>query len=154
MTGVECNILTGSVTISQNSVTCNGQTNGQVTDFVAIVGTTTDNKVSIADSQVQIELRGANIESQTPFVATNSNVSLLFTGVNQISATTNSSGIGCSQFSNLSFSGLDEGLLSVSGWKWGTGIGPSEGESCGSLWFFNGTSKVAGGEEEGSGIGC
>jgi hypothetical protein len=121
---------------------------------VRYFGSTANYSFFATDSRIEVELTAVSIRSQTPFTINSSTVSISFAGPNSISATLSGSpGIGCGEFSNVTFAGLEDGSLSAIGAVDGNGIGPEQNTSCGLLLFGNGTVDARSGSSGGAGTG-
>jgi hypothetical protein len=146
MSAANCNISRGNVTVSGGSLlSCDGASVPTPVTVVRIFGSATSNSILIEGSRVQLELQSLSIRSETGLTVSASTVSIIFTGINALSATAErAAAIGCLKSSNLSFIGLN-GSLNANGAMWGDGIGPGQNEACESLVFVNGTFGVRAG---------
>jgi hypothetical protein len=140
-----CDIGDGSVTISNNAVTCAGHSGTQAA-FVSINGTTTANYIRITNSQVTIALDGAVIvnSNDTPFRSVSGSVSILFDMFNHVNRRGSGVAVSCTDLSNFTFMGQNGGVLCVESGS-GAGISPAVRGLCGSIVIVNGTVPVTAG---------
>jgi hypothetical protein len=153
----QCDIELASVTISNNRLTCSGQdlqldNNG----LVNVVGSTQTNSITVVDSRVTILLTTVSIRASLPFVVRGSNVTVIESGLSQLTATgLNFCGLNCNESSSILFmSASPTSRITSQGATYGCGIGAGWFQSCHTLHFVNGTYNGLAGYDGGGGIGC
>lgn len=82
---VECNISLENVSIVNDKVTCDSQTETS-SGFIAVRGNTTSNGISVSNSNIVVQLEEVSIQSQSPFTSVSSMVWILFAGENLLVA--------------------------------------------------------------------
>jgi hypothetical protein len=129
---------------------CNGAGATFRHDFALfLTGKTSSHNVFVTDSNLQIILSSVSLSESDPFSVVRSSVSVVLLGSNRIDsfATT---GVSCSEGSNLSIRSDGDGSLSVLSTGSAAAIGASALSHCNSVEIVNGSYTVSGG----TGIGA
>jgi hypothetical protein len=150
---VGCDIRSGDVYVFDTTVICGGNVLTHEAIGVTVSGVTSLARIFMTDTRISLRLSNTFISSSAPITVQRSSVDIVPEGTNLLFATgRNASAIDCRELSNLLFSAVAYGSLTVEGGDYGAGIGPSPQGTCNSLTFLNGTFDVRG-ADHGPGIG-
>jgi hypothetical protein len=148
-----CDLALGPVAVNGPQVTeCNGTTQAFAHNSkLLLIGQSTSSGVAITGSSLTVEVSRLSITSPSPFLISQSSVSIILSGSNRLASNAaERAGIECGGSSNISFSTVKGGLLTAIGGSQSPGIGASERGICNSITIESGSYAVTGG----SGIGA
>jgi hypothetical protein len=100
-------------------------------------------RIQVVNANVTITLQGVSLNCPKPFISSHSNITIISSASNLISSTgQTSAGIGCSDFSNLTFLSFSNTPLNIQITAGSVGIGAFKDGQYDRLRFINGNYSV------------
>jgi hypothetical protein len=144
-----CDISHYNAVIQGDSLTCGP--GWYSSNTVRIFGSAEQYQITVTNATVTLLFENVSIIHNSPFVITNSTVTLLTTGNTNITSTLNPA-ISCSGRSRVTLAARGSSVVSLRSLGDAPGIGAGAGRVCGSIRFVNGSYVVTGEIGAGPGI--
>jgi hypothetical protein len=148
---ISCDISASDILVDRGVVSC-GATNASSSSFMTVTGTTTTHTLQILNSSLTIRLLTVSITNMNPFMARNSQITIITDGRSDLTSVGPNPAISCAANSSLTFISTQDGILSTRSGTSSAVIGPGPNQQCQSLSFLNGTYRISS-ENAGAGIG-